>query len=71
MSGIHNDIWEQYISHSPRSVTTRHYFCKLMVSSKGEADELKRQIELIRKQVIEPIESEISVESKAEVISLI
>lgn len=71
MSGIHNDIWEQYISHAPRSVTMRHYVCKLMVSSQGEANELERQIELIRKQVTEPIESEISMKLITKIIDVI
>jgi len=56
MQGFHGPVLEQYIGHSPKTVTSRHYVPKLTVKTKGEALVLKERMELFREQVLKPIE---------------
>lgn len=56
INGLSNDIWEQYIGHSPKTVTARHYIAKITTITAGEEEELERQMGLIRNQVIEPLD---------------
>lgn len=51
MLGIKNDVWEQYIGHAPQSVTGRHYIPRLASVSEGEANALKRQMDMFRGQL--------------------
>jgi len=56
MEGIHGSIWEQYIGHTPKTVTERHYVPRLASRTMGEATALERQIALFRRFVIEPLQ---------------
>lgn len=60
INGLHNDIWEQYIGHAPRTVTQRHYLPRLTSSSRGEAAEQARQMDILRAQVIDPLDRAIT-----------
>jgi len=54
--GLTNDLWEQYVGHVPKTVTARHYVPRLTSVSFGEIQELERQMNFFRFQVIEPLE---------------
>jgi integrase len=58
--GILTDLWEQYLGHAPRTVTGRHYVPRLTSASKGEGAALKKQMDLFREAVLEPIEREMA-----------
>lgn len=67
--GIHNDLWEQYIGHAPRSVTARHYLPRLAASSRGNAEALERQMKLFRMAVVQPLEVAIERNGEAEILN--
>ncbi len=56
MEGIHGAIWEQYIGHSPKTITERHYVPRLGSGTHGEEAALARQVELFGRLVVAPIE---------------
>ncbi|MDK2972837.1 MAG: hypothetical protein PWP23_2592 [Candidatus Sumerlaeota bacterium] len=58
MEGIHGTIWEQYIGHSPGTVTDRHYVPRLTARTSGEENALLRAMELFRKFVTLPLETQ-------------
>ncbi|MFC1601287.1 tyrosine-type recombinase/integrase, partial [Candidatus Sumerlaeota bacterium] len=55
IKGLSNDIWEQYIGHAPRTVTQRHYVPRLTAASLGEREQLDEQMEVFRRQVVDPL----------------
>ena len=57
LEGIHSTIWEQYIGHSPGTITDRHYVPRLTVRTSGEASALTRAMDLFRKFVTDPLEA--------------
>jgi len=63
--GIWSNIWEQYIGHSPRTVTARHYIPRLAWVSSGEKEALKKQMDLFRKYVVGPVNEALKNQEKA------
>lgn len=57
--GLHNDVWEQYIGHSPKSVTSRHYVPRLSSVSRGQSEALERQMRIFHYHVTEPLDQAI------------
>ena len=51
--GIKNDVWEQYVGHSPNTVTGAHYMYRISTVSRGEEELLDEQMSLFRCQVTE------------------
>lgn len=54
--GLHNTLWEQYIGHTPGTITGRHYVPRLNAPTKGERSNLDERMDLFRIQVIQPLE---------------
>ena len=67
--GIHGFLWEQYVGHSPKGVTDRHYIPRLASVSWGEIEALDRQMDLFRTHVIEPIDREIEPNRGADILN--
>lgn len=59
INGLMNNVWEQYIGHAPKGITERHYVPRLAFVSRGEEEQLERQMNIFREQVIKPLEEEI------------
>ena len=56
----HFHLTEQYLGHTPKTVTGKHYIARLNAVSAGEAEALERQMALFRKLVIEPLDESIA-----------
>ena len=54
--GVLNAVWEEYIGHSPRGVTARHYLARLSTVSEGEKEAQEKQMAHFRTQVLNPLE---------------
>ncbi len=57
--GLLNDVWEQYLGHSPKTITARHYIPRLASPSLGEGEALQRQVKLFESLVLDPLEQAI------------
>lgn len=57
LEGIHGTIWEQYIGHSPGTVTDRHYVPRLTARTPGEDNALLQAMTFFRRFVITPLET--------------
>lgn len=60
LSGISNDIWEQYLGHAPRTVTATHYIPRLSTVSRGEKEVLEKQMDYFRLHVTQPLDKAIA-----------
>lgn len=60
---LHSDVWEQYIGHSPRTVTARNYIPRLASATEGERKLLERQMDIFRKLVVDYVDREIARQS--------
>ena len=69
--GLWNAVWEQYLGHSPATVTTKHYVPRLGSVSDGEEDALERQMELFRLHVVAPLNRAIKGHSREDHIQLL
>jgi integrase len=69
-TGRSSDISEQYLGHTPKTVTGRHYIARLSAVSKGEAEALDRQMNLFRQLVIEPLDEAIARDGSAEILNI-
>lgn len=54
--GFHSEVWEQYVGHSPRSITARHYIPRLASATFGEQEALKKQMASFKQLVVEPLD---------------
>ena len=68
--GIHSMVWEQYLGHSPKSVTARHYIPRITSVSDGEREALQKQMDLFRNQVIDPLEAMIQQDGEAKILNI-
>lgn len=60
MEDRHSEVWEQYVGHSPRSITARHYIPRLAHATSGEKNALEKQMAAFRFQITEPLNLEIA-----------
>ncbi len=67
--GLHSHVWEQYIGHSARSVTERHYVHRLTSVSQGESEALERQMGIVHRLVVEPLENALSQDAGPEILN--
>jgi integrase len=56
LEGVGGTIFEQYIGHSPKTITERHYVPRIASVTEGEEDELDRQMQHFRRLVVDHIE---------------
>ena len=54
--GIHGEVWEQYVGHSPRTITARHYVPRLAAATIGERGALEKQMRSFKLHVVEPLD---------------
>ncbi len=69
ISGLRNDVWEQYFGHAPRSITARHYIPRLASASHGESEALERQANLFRFHVVQPLEKAMDSKGEARILN--
>ena len=57
--GLHSEVWEQYVGHSPRTITARHYIPRLASATLGEKSALEKQMVSFRLHVVAPLDQAI------------